>query len=172
MYIYKIETFAIFCNTMRRKVKKNHAGHFYHSLRLLRWMMKGDNWNKLTAATCSINTLKMAQSFCLWIFVALFFLLFSCFLKLFGFYNKAVLNRNLHSAAGQRKLSPEEEYARRDLIRTSLGAQCMGRIPLNPLILWIMIHIIIRDFILSPWMSWYALIFDLLDVNVWSVDLI
>ena len=28
---------------------------------------------------------------------------------------QAVLNRNLHSAAGQRKLSPEEEYARQDL---------------------------------------------------------
>ena len=31
------------------------------------------------------------------------------------FRRKAVLNRNLHSAAGQRKLSPEEEYARHDL---------------------------------------------------------
>lgn len=33
---------------------------------------------------------------------------------LFAPTGQAVLNRNLHSAAGQRKLSPEEEYARKD----------------------------------------------------------
>lgn len=41
---------------------------------------------------------------------------------------QAVLNRNLHSASGQRKLSPEEEYARHSLTKLPVFLLCVCRL--------------------------------------------